>query len=67
MKRHPNISLRQTQATCLARSNGFSRENVSEFFDLLELQTEFNCIPAKQVWNEYKKKSINQRKSASRS
>ncbi len=36
MRRHPELSLRQAEATSITRAKGFNRESLHEFYDKLE-------------------------------
>ena len=51
MKRHTELSLRQSESVSIARTRGFNKENVSEFFDILEKIVEENMIDALRIFN----------------
>lgn len=51
MKRHKDISLREPQATSLARAQGFSKDNVNEFFEMLKTIVDQNNINATNIYN----------------
>ena len=51
MKRHPELSLRQPEATFLLRAIGFNQVQVGKFYDnLKQLKTEKN-IPVDKIYN----------------
>ncbi|XP_045462177.1 uncharacterized protein LOC123672207 [Harmonia axyridis] len=51
MNRHKDISLREPQATSLARAQGFSRENVKEFLEILKKAIDENKMDATTIYN----------------
>jgi hypothetical protein len=51
MRRRPQLSQRQPQATILAGAQDFSRERVKEFFDLLERIVEDNNLDTVRIYN----------------
>ncbi|KAK7484845.1 hypothetical protein BaRGS_00023888 [Batillaria attramentaria] len=46
MKRFPDISLRQAEATSVSRASGFNKDGVSRYFDLLEKIITITSLPA---------------------
>lgn len=51
MKRHPHLSVRQTEKVSLARTAGFNRKNVNEFFDILERTVDEYGFTALTIYN----------------
>lgn len=51
LQRHPEVSFRRPTGTSLARLRGFNREDVNQFYTLLETVMEQNNYPASNVYN----------------
>ena len=51
LKRHPELSLRQPEATSVARATGFNKIQVARFYSLLKGLIEENDIPAEKIFN----------------
>jgi hypothetical protein len=49
--RRPEISLRQPEATSMARARGFCKENVTEFFSVLDKSFHENNLDAGRIFN----------------
>jgi hypothetical protein len=48
--RHPEISLRQPEATSVARARGFCIENITEFFSVLDKIVHENNLDAGRIF-----------------
>lgn len=51
LRRHPNITYRQPEATSLARAAGFNRVRVEQFYTLLENVVDENKLTAQHIFN----------------
>lgn len=51
MKEHPTLPLRVPEATSIARSKGFNKERVSDFFDRYEKNLELHKLSADRIYN----------------
>lgn len=49
--RHPEISLRQPEATSMARAKGFSKDQVKKFFDVLTVIVDENKLDGTVIFN----------------
>ena len=51
MSRHPELSLRQPEATSAARAQCFNRQSINRFFDLLTALVEEHNFPPDKIYN----------------
>lgn len=51
MKRHPSLSVRQSEKTSIARAKGFNRDAVNIFLDILEDNMKMYKIDAYRIYN----------------
>ena len=51
LQRHPEVSLRQPEATSIARATGFNRSSVGRFFNLLEREIDRHRFTGMTIYN----------------
>lgn len=51
LRRHPELSIRQPEATSLARATAFNKHNIDQFFDLLQNTYETLHVEGRQIFN----------------
>ena len=51
MRRHPQLALRQSEATSTGRANGFNRTSVGEYFDTLTAPIDKHSFDALHIFN----------------
>lgn len=51
VRRHPEIALRQSEATSLARARAFNRPSKEAFFNNLDIVIKKDTFSLRMIWN----------------